>query len=89
MRDLMDFAYYSISSVSYTHLGFAFARYVTENIKIHLKFKGLWIHHWILATLAMGVILLLEISEPYVWGALTGVALEGLPRKNWSIRNVK
>ena len=85
MRDLMDFAYYSISLI----LGFAFARYVTENTKIHLKFKGLWIHHWILATLAMGVILLLEISEPYVWGALTGVALEGLPRKNWSIRNAK
>jgi hypothetical protein len=35
----------------------------------------------------MGVLMLLEISEPYVWGALTGVALEGLPRKNWSIRN--
>ena len=79
----MDFAHYSISLI----LAFAFVRYVTENTKIHLKFKGLWIHHWILATLAMGVILFLEISEPYVWGALTGVALEGLPRKNWSIRN--
>ena len=79
----MDFAHYSISLI----LAFAFARYVTENTSIHLKFKSLWIHHWILATLAMIVLLLLEISEPYVWGALTGVALEGLPRKNWSIRN--
>ena len=79
----MDYAHYSISLI----LAFAFARYVTENTKIHLKFKGLWIHHWILATFAMGVLILLEISEPYVWGALTGVALEGLPRKNWSIRN--
>ena len=90
----MDYAYYSISLI----LAFAFARYVTVIAKIpvagiHLKFsnqghsKFMWIHHWILATLAMIVLLLLEISEPYVWGALTGVALEGLPRKNWSIRN--
>jgi len=79
----MDFAYYSISLV----LAFAFARYVTENTNIHIKLKGLWIHHWILATFAMGATLLLEITEPYVWGVLTGVALEGLPRKNWSIRN--
>ncbi len=79
----MEFAHYSISLI----LGFVVARFVTENTKIHLKFKGLWIHHWILATLAMMVVLYLEISEPYIWGGLTGVALEGLPRKNWSIRN--
>ncbi len=79
----MEFAHYSISLI----LGFVVARFVTENTKIHLKFKGLWIHHWILATLAMVVVLYLEISEPYIWGGLTGVALEGLPRKNWSIRN--
>lgn len=81
----MDFAYYSIALI----VAFATARYVTENTKIHLKFKGLWIHHWILAGLAMGVALYLNISQPYVWGALTGIALEGLPRKNWSIRNKK
>ena len=79
----MEFAHYSISLI----LGFVVARFVTENTKIHLKFKGLWIHHWILATLAMMVVLYLEISEPYIWGGLTGVALEGLPRKNWSIKN--
>ena len=79
----MEFAHYSISLI----LGFVVARFVTENTNIHLKFKGLWIHHWILATLAMVVVLYLEISEPYIWGGLTGVALEGLPRKNWSIRN--
>ena len=79
----MEFAHYSISLI----LGFVVARFVTENTKIHMKFKGLWIHHWILATLAMVVVLYLEISEPYIWGGLTGVALEGLPRKNWSIRN--
>ena len=85
MRDLMDFAYYSISLI----LAFALVRYITENTSFHLKFKGLWVHHWILALLAMGIILYLEIDEPYVWGALTGVALEGLPRKNWSLRNKK
>ena len=79
----MEFARYSISLI----LGFVVARFVTENTNIHLKFKGLWIHHWILATLAMMVVLYLEISEPYIWGGLSGVALEGLPRKNWSIRN--
>ena len=45
----MDYAYYSI----YLILAFAFARYVSEYTSIHLIFKGLWIHHWILATLAM------------------------------------
>ena len=53
----MDFAYYSIALI----VAFATARYVTENTKIHLKFKGLWIHHWILAGLAMGVALYLNI----------------------------
>jgi hypothetical protein len=37
----------------------------------------------------MLIVLYLEIDEPYIWGGLTGVALEGLPRKNWSIRNKK
>ena len=85
MRDLMDFAYYSISLI----LAFALVRYITENTSFHLKFKGFWVHHWILALLAMGIILYLEIDDPCVWGALTGVALEGLPRKNWSLRNKK
>ena len=81
----MDFASYSLALIA----AFATARYVTENTKIHLKFKGLWVHHWIIAAIAMLVVLYLEINEPYIWGALTGVALEGLPRKNWSIRNKK
>ena len=82
MRDFMDFAYYSIALIT----AFAFARYVTENTKIHLKFKGFWVHHWILAALAMVVVWICQVDESYVWGGLTGVALEGLPRKNWSIR---
>ena len=81
----MDYAYYSLSLI----IAYALVRYVTENTKIHLKFKGLWIHHWILAAIAMLIVLYLEIDQPYIWGALTGVALEGLPRKNWWIRNKK
>ena len=56
----MDFASYSLALIA----AFATARYVTENTKIHLKFKGLWIHHWILAALAMAVMYYLTIEEP-------------------------
>ena len=81
----MDYAYYSLSLI----IAYALVRYVTENTKIHLKFKGLWVHHWILAAITMLIVLYLQIDEPNNWGALTGVALEGLPRKNSSIRNKK
>jgi hypothetical protein len=37
----------------------------------------------------MAVVYLMEIESPIIWGALTGVALEGLRRKNWSIRDSK
>ena len=51
--------------------------------------KGLWVHHWIIAALLMGVFYWFAISEPWVWGGLTGAAIEGLTRKNWSIRDSK
>ena len=79
----MSFALYSISLV----VGYAFTRYVTESTTIHIRMKGFWIHHWIIATLFMVLLLGLGIHDPLVWGMLTGVALEGLPRKNWSIRD--
>ena len=79
---LMEFAIYSISLI----LGFAVTRWITENIKFHVRNKKIWLHHWIVASLAMVVLLFFEIDYTFVWGALTGVALEGLPRKNWSIR---
>ena len=81
----MDFAYYSIALI----VTYAIVRYITENTSFHLKFKGLWIHHWILATIGMLVAIYLELDYPILWGALTGIALEGLPRKNWSVRNKK
>jgi len=49
--------------------------------------KGFWIHHWIIATLFMILLFGLGIQHAWAWGILTGIALEGLPRKNWSIRD--
>jgi len=81
----MEFAQYSLALI----IAFALVRFVTENTQFHLRAKGLWVHHWILAAVTMAVVYLMEIDNPIVWGALTGVALEGLRRKNWSIRDSK
>ena len=81
----MEFAQYSLALI----ITFALVRFVTENTKFHLRAKGLWVHHWILAAVAMAVVYLMEIESPIICGALTGVALEGLRRKNWSIRDSK
>jgi hypothetical protein len=83
--EYMEFAIYSIGLL----LGYIFARYVTEQTKIHIRVKGLWLHHWILASLLMTSLLLFKVYNTEVWGFLTGVALEGLSRKNWSIRDKK
>ncbi len=37
----------------------------------------------------MSVIYVMGIDNPIIWGCLTGVALEGLRRKNWSIRDTR
>jgi hypothetical protein len=77
----MEFAFYSVAMIC----GFAITRWSTENIKFHVRNKSIWLHHWILAFLVLAILLWLEIESPSVWGILTGVALEGLGRKNWSI----
>ena len=77
----MDFAWYSLSLV----LTFATVRWVTENFKFHLRTKKVWVHHWILALGGMVALFGLGVDEPWVWGAITGVALEGLRRDQWSI----
>ena len=77
----MEFAYYSMAIIA----AFAFTRWVTENFKFHVRSKSIWLHHWIIAAITMAVILVLKIESEIVWGILTGVALEGLGRKNWSI----
>lgn len=78
----MEFAFYSVGII----LGFSIIRWLTENIKFHIRNNFVWVHHWILAFVAMIPLFFFEIDVPILWGMLTGVALEGLGRKNWSIR---
>ena len=77
----MDYALYSLSLV----VGFSGTRWVTENIKFHLRTTKMWLHNWILAFAGMIVLFGLSVDEPWVWGGFTGVALEGLRRDKWSI----
>ena len=77
----MEFAYYSLAVIA----AFAITRGVTENFKFHVRSKSIWLHHWIIAVIAMAVVLVMKIESEIVGGILTGVALEGLGRKNWSI----
>ena len=78
----MDFAVYSLGIV----LGFAIVRWLTENIKFHIRTDSIWLHHWIIAFLVMLPLFYFQIDEPLLWGGLTGTALEGPGRKNVSIR---
>ena len=78
----MEFATYSIGII----LGFAIIRWLTENIKFHIRNNFVWVHHWIIAFVAMIPLFFFELDFPILWGILTGVSLEGLGRKNWSIR---
>ena len=78
----MEFAYFSISVV----LSLAMTRWITERFKPHLRNRSFWIHHWILALMAMIAGMFLSLKSPMFWGSLMGVAIEGLGRKNWSIR---
>ena len=82
LRTYMEFAHYSLAMI----FAFVITRWVTENFKFHIRSNSIWMHHWIVASLAMVVILYFKIDSPLIWGGLSGVALEGLGRKNWSIR---
>ena len=64
----------------YLVLTITFIIFATAKYKIH-PFLTL-----IVASLAMIVMLYFKIDSPLIWGGLSGVALEGLGRKNWSIR---
>ncbi|MAH90993.1 MAG: hypothetical protein CMA11_04415 [Euryarchaeota archaeon] len=77
----MEFAYYSISLI----FAYAITRWITENVKFHFRNNKIWLHHWIISAIVMLILLYLQYESPFIWGALTGVALEGISRKNWSI----
>ena len=81
----MQFAQYSLALI----LTFALVRFITENTKFHIRAKGIWIHHWIIAAIAMSGIYVMGYDNPFIWGCLTGVALEGLRRNNLSIRDTR
>ena len=81
----MEWAHYSLALI----VGFALTRLATERFPFHLKGGGFWVHHWILAAVAMVGIYAAGIEHQAVWGGLTGVALEGLRRKNWSLLDRK
>ena len=76
------FAHYTLALIA----GFVFAKWFVENVNFHLRTKKVWLHHWILAALAMSFLYFFKIFTPAIWGALCGIALEGLVRKNWSLR---
>ena len=76
-EDWMDFASYSLALIA----AFATARYVTENTKIHLKFKGLWIHHWILAGSGDGCYVLLEDRRAILVGRINRYRIGGFAKE--------
>ena len=86
MSDLiMDSLYiFSISLIA----GFAIAKYLTgktPQIKIYI----FHIHHWIWATAILIFLFFWDQTQVWMIGIVTGVALEGLGRKNWSILRKK
>ncbi|DAC51026.1 MAG TPA: hypothetical protein D7H87_02700 [Candidatus Poseidoniales archaeon] len=78
----LEIGLYSLGIV----LGFSIVRWFTETIKFHVRTNRLWLHHWIIALIVMLPLFYFELDYPLIWGGLTGAALEGLGRKNWSIR---
>ena len=81
----MEFAYYSLSIIA----AFVFTRWVTENFKFHVRNESIWLHHWIIAAFIMVVMLVMKFESEIAWGLVTGIALEGLGRKSWSILRKK
>ena len=71
----MDFALYSLGIV----LGFAIVRWLTENMKFHIRTNSIWLHHWIIALLVMLPLFYFQVDEPLLWGGLTGT----VSRRTW------
>ena len=58
------FAHYTLALIA----GFVLAKWFVENVKFHLRTKKVWLHHWILAALAMCVLYFFKIFTPVIWG---------------------
>jgi len=66
-------------------IGYAFAKGLTP-IAPKLLTKKLHIHHWIWATALLIICHYLKLdNHNLIIGALTGIALQGLSYKNWSL----
>lgn len=65
--------------------GYVCAKALTP-IAPSLLTKKYHIHHWIWATALLVIELYLGVTPDYFIGIITGVALQGLSYKNWSIK---
>ena len=73
----MEFAWYSICLV----LAFAFTRWFTENFKIHIRSERLWLHHWIMASIAMIGLLIANIDSVFRLGCFDRNCSGGFGKK--------
>ena len=71
---------YSIGLVS----GYSFAKALTPAAP-RLKTKNYHIHHWMWASALLITIYFSNIESEILTGVFTGVALQGLSYKNWSL----
>ena len=80
----MQWAQFSLALIC----GYVLTRAIVERTQFHLRKGRIWIHHWMLGTVAMAICLVAGVDHPAIWGVLTGVSLEGLGRKNWGLLKI-
>jgi hypothetical protein len=66
-------------------VGYASAKAMTPYVPSLLT-KKYHIHHWVWAIALLVVALYLGVSNDAFIGIITGIALEGLSYKNWSVK---
>jgi hypothetical protein len=64
--------------------GYAGSKWITPKCP-SLKTKSLHIHHWIWGSIILISFLILDWNNDVSNGLLTGIVLQGLSYKNWSI----
>ena len=63
--------------------GFALAKWATPRVP-SLKRGNYHLHHWMWASIVLIMFIFIEVSDIII-GVFTGVALQGLTYKNWSL----
>ena len=74
---------YSLSLI----FGYAIAKGLTPLLPA-IKTKRLHIHHWIWSSITLITLYLIDFDNDIGVGFLTGIALQGLSYKNWSLVKV-